>query len=242
MKKKQQLKKRTRKHGQAFWEAEYKDGGYLALSVNPSEDLEKFTRWLTREYGNSLLNITASVLDLGCGNGRNLVWLGETFGVHGMGYDISSEAVKQAERRTKELELSFSYEARSIAGVLPIPDESQTIVLDMMTSHFLKAEERTKLIEEIHRILKPGGFLFYKTFLLDEDRHAKRMLKENPGEEEHTYIHPEIGVAEHVSTLEEIEETYGKYFTIHKVYKSHRHTGKFAKRRSVSLYMEKLGY
>jgi SAM-dependent methyltransferase len=242
MKKKQQLKKRTRKHGQAFWEAEYKDGGYLALSVNPSEDLEKFTRWLTREYGNSVLNITASVLDLGCGNGRNLVWLGETFGVHGLGYDISSEAVKQAERRTKELELSFSYEARSIAGVLPVPDESQTIVLDMMTSHFLKAADRVLLIEEIHRVLKPGGFLFYKTFLLDEDRHAKRMLKENPGEEEHTYIHPEIGVAEHVSTEAEIEELYGKYFTIHKIYKSHRHTGKFAKRRSVSIYLEKPAY
>lgn len=236
------MKKRAKKHGQAFWEAEYKDGGYLALSVNPSEDLEKFTRWLTRETGNKLLNVTASVLDLGCGNGRNLIWLGETFGVHGVGYDISHEAIKQAERRTKELELSFSYTARSIAGDIPLPDESQTLVLDMMTSHFLKAEDRQKLIEEIHRVLKPGGFLFYKTFLLDEDRHAKRMLRENPGEEAQTYIHPEIGVAEHVSTEAEIEEAYGKYFTIHKIYKSHRHTGRFAKRRSVSLYFEKLGY
>ncbi len=236
---KKPIKKRTRKHGTAFWESEYKDGGYLALSINPSEDLEKFTRWLIRDYGNRILNVTASVLDLGCGNGRNLVWLGENFKVRGIGYDISSEAIKQAERRTHELNLLFTYQARSIAGILPIADASQTIVLDMMTSHFLPRVEREVLIKEIYRVLKPGGFLFYKTFLLDEDRHAKRMLKENPSGEENTYVHPEIGVPEHVSTEAEIDNEYGKYFTIHKIYKSHRHTGKFAKRRSVSIYLEK---
>lgn len=231
--------KRRKRSGQAFWDAEYKEGGHLALSINPSEDLEKFTRWLVRETGRTLLNVTASVLDLGCGNGRNLIWLSETFGVRGVGYDISHEAVSQAKQRTASLGLPLSYEARSIAGTIPLPDNSVTIALDMMTSHFLNATERDALIEEIHRVLKPGGFLFYKTFLLDEDRHAERMLRENPGEEKHTYIHPEIGVAEHVSTEAEIVERYGRYFTIHKVHKSHRHKGKYAKRRSVTFYFEK---
>jgi len=87
---------KRKRSGQAFWDAEYKDGGHLALSMNPSEDLEKFVRWLEREEGRKVLNITSSVLDLGCGNGRNLIWLSETYGMRGVGYDISSEAVKQS--------------------------------------------------------------------------------------------------------------------------------------------------
>ncbi len=232
------MKKRPRS-GRGFWDAEYKDGGHLALSMNPSEDLEKFTRWLEREQGRTLLNITFSVLDLGCGNGRNLIWLAQTFHMRGIGYDISVEAVNQAKRQSQKLDVSLTYEARSIAGDLSLQNASQALVLDMMTSHFLNTREREFLITEIFRVLKPGGFLFYKTFLLDEDRHAKRMLSENPGNEEHTYIHPHIGVPEHVSTLDEIEKLYSQYFTIHKVYKSHRHTGKNAKRRSVTVYLQK---
>lgn len=233
------MKQKKKRHGRAFWDSEYKDAGHLALSMNPSEDLEKFTRWLTREYGNTYLNTLATALDLGSGNGRNLVWLQETFGIRGIGYDISSEAVKQANTYAKTNTLPLSYEARSIAGPLTVPDESQTLVLDMMTSHFLNTKEREVLVNEILRVLKPGGFLFYKTFLLDEDRHAKRMIIENPADEHNTYIHPKIGVPEHVSTEEEIHHIYGEKFTIHKVYKSHRHTGKGAKRRSITVYLQK---
>lgn len=235
-------KKRKNRKGQAFWNEEYREAGHFALSEKQSEDLEKFTRWLQREYGNSVLNVMATVLDLGTGNGRNILWLAETFGIRGTGYDISTEAIKQAKQRALVNDLKVSFEARSIGGALTVPDESQTVVLDMMTSHFLKKEERLNLINEIHRVLKPGGFLFYKTFLLDEDRHAHRMIKENPGGEENTYIHPEIGVAEHVSTEEEIEALYGGKFEIKKIERSHRHKGKFAKRRSITIYLQKSLY
>lgn len=227
------------KKGKAFWDAEYREAAHFALSMNPSEDLQKFTRWLEREYGKTHLNITASVLDLGSGNGRNLIWLAEQFGIRGTGYDISSEAAKQAQRYASEHSLPLSFEARSIAGPITLPDGSQTLVLDMMTSHFLKEEERAFLIEEIFRVLRPGGFLFYKTFLLDEDAHARRLIKENPSGEHNTYIHPKIGMAEHVSTEDEIHELYGRRFTVHKVYKSHRHTGRDAKRRSITVYLQK---
>ena len=234
------LMRKRKRSGQNFWDAEYKDGDYLALSINPSGDLEKFTRWLVREQGKSLLNVTSSVLDLGCGNGRNLIWLAENFGMHGVGYDISSEAVKQARQLTESRDLKLSYEASSIARPIPLEDSSQNLALDMMTSHFLNKTQRADLLKEIHRVLKPGGFLFYKTFLLDEDSNARRLIEENPTNEKNTYIHPNIGVAEHVSTEDEIEDQYGQYFEIHKIHKSHRHKGKHGKRRSISVYMQKV--
>jgi ubiquinone/menaquinone biosynthesis C-methylase UbiE len=236
---KKKILKKSKRKGKGFWDEEYKEAGHFALSEKQSEDLEKFTRWIIRENGNSVLNVMATVLDLGTGNGRNIVWLANAFGIRGIGYDISSEAIKQARKRAEIEKLPLQFEVRSIAGPLTVPDESQTIVLDMMTSHFLKEAERLALIDEIFRVLKPGGYLFYKTFLLDEDRHAHRMIRENPAGETNSYIHPEIGVAEHVATEDEIETLYGAKFEIKKIERSHRHTGKFAKRRSITLYLQK---
>ncbi len=225
--------------GKAFWDKEYRDSGHFALSETHSEDLEKFTRWIIRESGKSLLNITASVLDIGCGNGRNILWLAETFGVRGTGYDISGQAIIQARRRAELERASVTFSVQSMADPIPVPDESQTFVLDMMASHFLKETERSVLRAEIFRVLKPGGYLLLKTFLLDEDSHARRLIRENPGGEANTYIHPEIGVAEHVSTEEELYQLYEPQFVVEKIHKSHRHTGRNGKRRSITLYIKK---
>lgn len=232
---------KKQKSSHAFWNKEYKKGGHLALSEEPSEDLEKFVRFLEQKSGRKFLNPLASVLDLGCGNGRNLIYLSRMFGTRGIGYDISDQAIAQAKRASKELPLS--YEVRSVTGALPLHDRSQTLVLDMMVSHFLNTAERKAFIAEIARVLKPGGWFFFKTFLLDGDTHAERLLREHPAEEPGTYIHPAIGVAEHVFTENEINELLHEDFFIHKVTKSHRHKalGGAAKRRSISVYAEKMG-
>jgi SAM-dependent methyltransferase len=226
--------------GNQFWNKEYRTKGHLALSDNPSEDLIKFTRFLEKEYGKKFLNSAASALDLGCGNGRNLIYLAKTFGIKGVGIDISSEAISLAKKLSEKLPIQ--YHTESIASSLPLPSGSQTLVLDMMTSHFLKKTDRENVLLEILRVLRPGGWLFWKTFLLDEDLHAKRLLKEHPALEEGSYIHPQIGEAEHVFTEEEIAKTLEEHFFIHKIYKSHRHLnrGKPWKRRSVSVYAEKI--
>lgn len=230
--------------GVKFWDKEYrgnKDYPHLALSTSPSDDLMKFLKWIERESGRKYLNIYTSVLDLGCGNGRNLVYMGDSYGVRGIGYDISKEAVMQAQQKAKALDLPLQFDARTIADLIPLPDASQTFVLDMMTSHFLNTAQREQLRKEIYRVLKPGGWLFYKTFLLEEDLNAQRMIRDYPSGEENSYIHPEIGLQEHVSTQEEIEETLSPLFKIYKITTSHRHqlNGRAHKRRSICVYAQK---
>lgn len=238
------LKQGTGKHKE-FWDKEYKTSEHLALSMNVSEDLEKFTRWMEREYGREFLNPIAQVLDIGTGNGRNLIWLSETYGMRGVGFDISETAIKAAKEQAQDLPLQF--EVRSMTDVLPLKDSSATLVLDMMTSHFLRKEEREKLLREIVRVLKPGGWLFFKSFLADEDLHTKRLLKENPADEAGAYVHPKIGVYEYAWTEESAREFFAPYFQIHKVQKSHKHInrGKIGderawKRRTFSMYLQKL--
>ena len=148
-------KKKRKQHGEAFWDAEYKNPTHLKLSTTQSEDLEKFTRWVIRRKREDVLSPAASVLDVGCGNGRNLIFLNQTFGNKGVGYDISKAAIAQAAAASRKMPIKYT--ARSIAGVLDVADNSQSLVLDMMTSHFLNKEDRLILRDEIFRTLEPGG-------------------------------------------------------------------------------------
>lgn len=236
-------KQKRKRHGVTFWDSEYSGGGeHLALSTEESEDLAKFVRWQGRQKKEFPLSKHVDVLDLGTGNGRNLIFLTREMGARGTGFDISAAAIAQAKRAAEGLPLTF--EARSIAGDLPVDDTSKDLVLDMMTSHFLRASERTHLRNEIHRVLRPGGWLFMKTFLRDEDLHTERLLKDFPADEPGSYIHPVIGVSEHTYYEEELLDFLGEKFLIKKIYRSHKHRshGKARKRRTVSIYAQKDPY
>jgi SAM-dependent methyltransferase len=209
--------------------------------------LVKFSRWLARQTGGAILNRAALVLDLGCGNGRNLIYLAKEFGVRGVGYDISAEAVAQAKKATGG-SAPLEFHVRALEDPLPPADGSVALVLDLMSSHVLRDAGRQKLKQEILRVLKPGGFLCLKSFLLDEDRHAKRLLRDNPAGEG-GYIHPRLGVYEHVWSEDEIEDFFLPEFEIHKIDKSHKHLrtvrlrGASARqafrRRTFTAYLEK---
>lgn len=238
----------SKKKYKNFWDREYSKGRggiggqnpHLAISTEPSEDLEKFARFLIRASGKSLLNITMSAVDFGCGNGRNLVYLAKSFGMRGVGFDTSEVAIAQAQRLAGDLPLQFF--KQSIAEKTELADGSQAIALDMMASHVLLADEREQFKKEVHRVLRPGGWFLFKSFLLEEDKNAHVLLKEHPGPEEGTYIHPEIGVPEYVWTEDAAVSFFETHFSIHKVEKSHKHTKKDGspwKRRTITLYLEK---
>ncbi len=240
-----QIKTHKKKGNKKFWNREYDKGANvtnLAISTKVSGDLLNFLHWIDRheakhDVGAPIGN-GSYVYDIGCGNGRNLIYLAKEFGMIGSGFDISVEAIGSARESSKEL--SLEYKVCEMDGTIDLPDNSVDLVLDMMSSHFLDEDNRELLRSEIARVLKPGGWLFYKTFLLNEDRNAKKLLREHPAGEQGSYIHPKMGVSEHVSTEREIREEFGKYFKIHKLLKSHNHlkNGRANKRRSVSVYAE----
>ncbi len=232
-------KKKRKVHGATFWDKEYTNPEHLKLSSVESGDLAKFMRYLERQKNEIVLERGVSALDAGCGNGRNLIYLAKEFGMKGVGVDISAAAIAQARRAS--INLPITYHVASAGAPFTVPDASQVLSLDMMTSHFLSKEERTKLRDELHRVLIPGGWLFMKTFLKDEDLHTARLLKDHPGEELGSYIHPVMGVAEYVYTEDELVSFLSEKFIIRKIYRSHRHAvkGGAGKRRTISIYAEK---
>jgi SAM-dependent methyltransferase len=230
-------KKKRKVHGAAFWDREYTNPQHLKLSETESGDLVKYLRWLERQKETTIL--ATSAIDVGCGNGRNLIYLAREYGIKGVGIDISAAAIAQAKRASQELPIT--YHVGTAADPLPVDAESQSLALDMMTSHFLDSKGRQRLRDELHRTLVPGGFLFMKTFLKDEDLHTARLLQEHPGTEAGSYIHPIMGVAEYVYSEEELVAFLSEKFLIRKIYRSHRHVSKghAGKRRTISIYAEK---
>ncbi len=241
-KKRKNKKTKTSKSGKVFWNKEYNDVENLALSQKPSSDLDKFFRWLSKKDKYYWPQGGGGIVDVGCGNGRNIIYACKKFSCDGFGYDISSVAIDKAKKLANENNCNVKFVCMDMNNDIPIASESQKLVLDMMASHVLKKEERKKLLKEIFRILEPGGFFFYKTFLLDGDKNAKNLIRNYPAKEKNSYIHPKIGTEEHVFTQEELENDVSEFFTILKVYKSHRHLNKDGspnKRRSIVLYLQK---
>ncbi len=226
-----------------FWNKEYKDPGMFALSDEVSADLVKCVRWMQKEYGKDVFRPDVTVLDAGCGNGRNLLWLNDMFRVNGVGYDISDEAIAQANAQAAKQQWGskLTFKVRSLDELIQLPDQSVDLVIDAMSSHFLKNVERARFISELARIMKPQGVVFFKSFYAERDSHTKELLEKHGAGEENAYIHPKLKVYEYVWTDAALEASFGEHFILMKKELSGKHhiKGKPAKRRSVVCYFER---
>lgn len=192
------------------WEKEYNNPKFLTLSTEALSVVKDFFKELRRKQKVDMTDFT--VLDLGCGNGKNLIYAVENFCKAGIGYDISKTAIDQATKFSESL--NINYEVRSIGEKFPLENKSVDIILDVTSSNSLNEQEREIYLQEMHRVLKPGGFIFVRALCLDGDKNAKQLMREFPGKEKDTYILPEVGVTERVFTKEDLVTTYGKYFEL----------------------------
>lgn len=221
------------------WDKEYKDPEYFSMSDKAGSETVKFARHMRKEFGDDYFNYT-NVLDAGCGNGRNIIYLAENYGAKGIGFDISQTAITQAKAAAGTLPLKFV--AQPMQQKIPSEDQSIDVVLDVMASHCLKESEREEYLHELNRVMKPGSWLFIKTFLWEGDQHAKRMSEMYPGGEPYSYIHPRLGVFEHVWTEDRLMEYLGRIGEVEFVYRSHGYHKIGAvpyKRRYIVCYVEK---
>ena len=98
------------------------------------------------------------ILDLGCGEGMASRLLAERTGPGSeiLGVDIADEMIRNARLRSSGLaNLSFR---RGVAEQLPCPDNSFDQALSVEAFYYFKNQQ--KALQELFRVLKPGGRLF----------------------------------------------------------------------------------
>jgi len=217
------------------WELEYQSPQLLTKDQEPTKAFRSFVSWLTKEQGIDLS--VARVLDIGCGTGRNLLYLSEHYGTEGVGLDISDTALSLAKERAPQI----TWLQHDLEQGLPSFDQSFDIVIDSTTSHLVSETARESLVRDVLEVLGPGGFLYVRTLTKDGDRNAHNLMKHMPGPEFDSYIHPKLGVVEHVWSSERIRDLYEDFEVVYeKKYTGYQKWGAQSyKRRYLNLYLQK---
>ena len=102
------------------------------------------------------------ILDIGCGNGRNSVYLAKQGHIVN-GIDVSPSAIKLANQNAKRNKLKINNKVGSVFN-LPYKINSFDLLLDSGCLHHLRKSEWGNYLKNILRVLKPGGYLLLYCF------------------------------------------------------------------------------
>ncbi len=129
------------------------------------EAIEHTTELMARH---ARLNEDTRVLDLGSGYGGPARYLASRFRCRVTGLNVSSVETEEAIRLTKEAKLDsrISYD-RGDFHELPYPAASFDVVWSQ--DSLMYGADKRKILEEIFRVLKPGGLLDFTDILASRD-------------------------------------------------------------------------
>jgi ubiquinone/menaquinone biosynthesis C-methylase UbiE len=101
-----------------------------------------------------------SVLDLGCGTGTQAIVAKRRVGPTGLvhGIDPSPEMIARARRKASRAGVAVEFASASAQG-LPFSGPTFDAVMATLTLHHLGGDGLHRAVDEIRRVLKPGGRL-----------------------------------------------------------------------------------
>ena len=133
-----------------IWDSTWKMGGYDILK--PDKNIVDLVKFLKRgKY--------KKILDLGCGAGRHMVYLGrQRFFMFGL--DISPTALKLTRKWLKKEKLKNYFLIESDIIKLPFKKEYFDVVISVNVINHNPLNKIEKTVNEIERVLKKNGITF----------------------------------------------------------------------------------
>lgn len=158
----------TQQNYKAFWDqkASTKQGALLAVDGSANEHVVQLTgAYSARQVATALkLGKTDRVLEIGCGVGRIGHLLAPQV-AHWEGADISANMIKIAgERLAQHANVGFTELVRT--SLQPLPDASFDKVYSVAVFIHMDKEDFYLYLEEVARVLKPGGMVYFDTWNL----------------------------------------------------------------------------
>jgi ubiquinone/menaquinone biosynthesis C-methylase UbiE len=132
----------------AGWEAFYREG--RSSSVEPDPNLLAHTDFFRRNH-------VSRVLDLGCGDGRHLIFLGK-LGYEMYGLDFAPTALNHSKERLDREGLQVELKCGDMSQ-LPWPDQYFDAIVSIRVLHHNTIVSVRKALDEICRVLRPGGYV-----------------------------------------------------------------------------------
>jgi cyclopropane fatty-acyl-phospholipid synthase-like methyltransferase len=109
-----------------------------------------------------------NVLDIGCGYGRDALYLVQHIGGTVLGVDISEKAIALAKRNCRDSRINFR-----CCGFTELEESKKYDVVFLSNFYqLLKKDERAELRRTIDKVLKPNGLLFLSTLSTRDPEHS----------------------------------------------------------------------
>ena len=106
------------------------------------------------------------VLELGCGAGNYVIYL-STRGFDPTGVDISPSAIDLANKSAEEKDIKCDFITADVLGDITEIGGLFDLAYDWEVMHHIFPEDREKYIDNVYRLLKPGGQYFSVCFSED---------------------------------------------------------------------------
>jgi cyclopropane fatty-acyl-phospholipid synthase-like methyltransferase len=152
-----------------FWDEQYKEKKYL-WGREPSELAKVVSQYLRENMADRKLK----VLDIGCGYGRDAIFLSKEHNCIVLGIDISGEAIDIASKAVPESlrqRLEFrQYDFKEFFG------DGFDIVFSSSLYQLLGEDDRRQFVRTVLRVLQPNGMLFLSTLSANDPEHGKKAV------------------------------------------------------------------
>ena len=139
---------------------------YSAIAYHFSDTRFNQWQWIT-----NFINVTATpykrILDIGCGNGRNMEGYDKT---QVFGIDTCAEFVEICKER------GYNVLVANMCHI-PFPDNYFDHLLCIASFHHLSTEQRrVGALREMHRVLKPGGTMLLSVWSIRQPVNSKHQF------------------------------------------------------------------
>lgn len=159
------MKTRTKVANRVFWNAYSHDS-------DTRQQVEDTLHGLAQNS----LEPPACILDAGCGTGVYTLALAQA-GFKATGVDFSANVIEQAQTKAKELKLAAVFEQMNLDRELWYADASFDCAICISLLHLLGAPNA--MLNELSRIIKPGGLLVIKLWQNEAEQHETNSKSSN---------------------------------------------------------------
>lgn len=146
---------------------------YLYLKEFNKDDINKHGKWLEK-YNQYVQALSQDIfLDLGCGEGGNALYY-RNLGYRVIACDFSQVVLDRIKHRYPDICVrNFDMQEG-----IPYDENSIGVIVASLSIHYFDLEQTKRIIENIYRCLKPGGYFIYRVNNYKEfERNKDNMLK-----------------------------------------------------------------
>ncbi len=132
------------------------------MTLNVQEQFGQIDIYVFDQILRGNISADTSVLDAGCGYGRNLVYLLRE-GCEVFAVDNDPAGIEHVRRLSASLETGLPEENFAVAPIeqMPFPDGVADVVICIAVLHFARNKRHFRaMVDELWRVLRPGGMLF----------------------------------------------------------------------------------